>query len=310
MCTIKHTKGDGRLREIIDELYLFSLSAESFGKIIAQRTRTSESSEVENIFAHLGIDRDEILFLNQTDFSTNKGPCIVVCQRGIESHCVLIDIFSPREIPIGLAMEIPRPCHSLGEAYVGRTQMISPSAQRLIDQYEFVDYDPETEIAVARSISAFFDLAQAADSDGTVSDKLSNMLCAVTELVCLPIECSVMREDFCDNSESILLHSNACLFTAAAMAMAARKYSADRKLYALISQRSDFVSISLAYEGGENAWRGEKILRDLLDESDMICEIGSRDGRTVCSMAPCYADEGLAGVKEKMSDLQMLEFWN
>lgn len=105
------------MREIIDELYLFSLSAESFGKIIAQRTRSSESSEVENIFAHLGIDRDEILFLNQTDFSDNKSPRIVVCGRGGEDHCVLVDTFSSREVPMGLAMEIPRPCHSLGEAY-------------------------------------------------------------------------------------------------------------------------------------------------------------------------------------------------
>lgn len=187
--------------------------------------------------------------------------------------------------------------------------MISPSAQKLIEKYESADHDPETEIAVSRSVAALFDLAQVADSDGTVSDKLSNMLRAVAELVCLPIECSVIREDFCDNGEAVLLHSNACLFTAVAMAMAARKYSTDRKLYALISLKADFVSISLAYEGGETLWSGEKTLRDLIGDGDMICEIGTHDGRTVCSMAPCYADEGLVGVKEKMSDLQTLEFW-
>jgi hypothetical protein len=297
------------LREIVDELYLFSLAPESLGKIIAQRTRTSESAEGENIFVRLGIDKDELAFLNQDDFYGRKIPRTVVCQRGGESHLVLIDMLSSREIPVGLAMEIPRPCHSLGATYSGREQMISPSAQKLIDKYGSTGYDPETEISVARSISAFFDLAQAADSDGTVSDKLSNMLRAVAELVCLPIECSVMREDFCFDSGSVLLHSNACLFTAVAMAMAARRYSNERKLYALISQREDFVSISLAYEGGEDEWRGEKLLRDILGDADMICEIGTRETRKVCSMAPCYADEGLAGVKEKMNERQMLEFW-
>ncbi len=301
--------GDGRLREIIDDLYLFSLSAESLGKIIAQRTRTAESAEGENIFRYLGIDRDEMTFLNQTDFSDNKIPRVVVCSRGGEDHCVLVDTFSSREIPVGIAMEIPRPCRSLGKTYSGRERMISPSAQRLIDQYELMDHDPEKETAVSRSVATFFNLTEAADAEEDVTCRLANMLRAIAELVCLPIECTSMRDDLCFDGEAVLLHSNACLFTAVAMAMAARKYSTGRKLYALISLKEDFVSISLAYEGGENAWTGEKILRGLLCESDMICEIGTRDGRTVCSMAPCYADEGLAGVKEKMSDLQMLEFW-
>ncbi len=187
--------------------------------------------------------------------------------------------------------------------------MISPSAQKLIEKYESAYHDPETEIAVSKSVATFSAFAQASNAEGDVSYRLSNMLRAVAELVCLPIDCTVMREELCSDEGAVLIHSNACLFTAAAMAMAARKYSTDRKLYALISLKADFVSISLAYEGGGSAWRGEKTLREMLGESDMICEIVTRDGRTVCSMAPCYADEGLAGVKEKMSALQMLEFW-
>lgn len=297
------------MREIIDDLYLFSLSAKDFGKIIAQRTRTAECAEGENIFTRLCIDRDEMMFLSQTDFSDNKSPRVVVCSRGGEDHCVLVDTFSSREIPVGIAMEIPRPCRAIGAAYSERERMISPSAKKLIEKYESAVYDLEAETAVSRSVATFFNLTEAADAEGDVICRLANMLRAIAELVCLPIECTSMRDDLCFDGEAVLLHSNACLFTAVAMAMAARKYSTDRKLYALISLKADFVSISLAYDGGENAWTGEKILRDLLCEGDMICEIGTRDGRTVCSMAPCYADEGLAGVKEKMSDLQMLEFW-
>ncbi len=298
-----------RLREIIDNLYLFSLSADSFGEVIAQRTHENACIEGENIFKYLGIGVSEMQFLSKTDLVDRSVPDVVVGKRNGEEHFVLIDTFSSLELRLGLAMEIPHPSQAVGSMYGGKNGRISPAVQRLIDEYGQIGYDPESEISVSRSIASFFELSETANSDGEVSIRLSNMLSAVAELVCLPIECSVIREEFDDGSEATLLHANACLFTAAAMAMAARKYSPKRKLYALISMQTGFVSISLAYECDGSVWRGEQLLRELIRDGDMICELCVRDGKTICSMAPCYADEGLAGVKEQMNALQMLEFW-
>ena len=297
------------MREIIDNLYLFSLSADSYGEVIALRTRGNADTEGEDVFKLLGIGAGELQFLNQTDRHDYNSPCLVMGRRGGEDHCVLIDIFTSLELPMGLAMEIPRPCRAIGATYNGKNWRVSPLAQKLIDKYVSADCDPQTDMSVSRSVASLFDLAQAASSDGDISVRLSNMLSFVAELVCLPIECSVIGEDLCEEGESILLHANACLFITVAMAMAARKYSPDRKLYALISMQFEFISISLAYECVDVAWRGERLLRSMIEEGDMICELCMRDGKMICSMAPCYADEGLAGVKEQLSALQMLEFW-
>ena len=302
-------RGEERLREIIDDLYLFSCSTENFGEVIAERTRKSEDVSGKNLFDLLGISLAEMQFLSPTDVYGGRSPCAVVGNRDGEDHVVLIDLVSSFELPIGLAMEISRPCAGLGAALDGRSIKISPSAQKLIDEYALSDLDPMINMSVSASVIALFEFSATENGSSGAWSSFSEMLSAVAELVCLPIECTVAGDLMGDGDETVLLHWNTCKITALAMAMAARRCSPTRRLYALISFKNDFVSVSLAYECGDAEWSGERIFVKLIEDGDIVCEICTRDGRKFCSMAPCYFDEGLVGVKEHMNLFQMLEFW-
>ena len=297
------------MRELIDDLYLFSRSAESFGEVIAERMHNSADTAGKNLFDILGIDSAEIQFLNLTDVYGNRSLCAVVGNRDREDRIVLIDLVTSFELPLGLAMEISRPCAGLGAVLDGRSVRISPSAQKLIDEYALLNPDPAIDMSVSASVVSLLEFAQAENESSGAWSLFSEIFSSIAELVCLPIECAVTCDSTGDREEEILLHWNACKFTVLAMAMAARRYSPERRLCALISFRYDFVSMSLAYECGDVAWSGESLFAKLIEDGDTVCEICTQDGRKFCSMAPCYFDEGLIGVKERMSFSQMLEFW-
>lgn len=302
-------KGESRLRELKDNLYLFSLSTDNYGSVIAQRTRESSCAYGKSIFEYLGICESEMRFLNGSEFSEVHVPVIVVGNRGGNDNLVLIHIPSPPEIAIGIALEITAPNYAIGDVYRDNAEAMSPLAKRLIESYREESRDPNIEITVSRTLSLLLSLSSKATDRG--SDGVSQISCLLytaAELVCVPIECSVRSEDV-GGSDSALLHTSACLFITLAMAMASRRHARDRGLRALISARDDFISLSLAYECGDDEWSGSNILRHLIGECQMTCELCAKDGRMICSMVPSYVDEALLGVKDRIGDMELLEFW-
>ena len=298
------------MRELIDNMYLFSLSSDSFGEIVAQRTRESFSFEGKNIFKHLGVVQSELRFLNNTCGDINM-PTVIAGVRNGETRLILFDISSSREISLGIAMEFSKPTEAVMQAYVGREGLISPRAREVLNTSNDMQYDVAGDMAASLSVACMSalgcEIGAVAERD-TVS-LFRDILSSVAELVCVPIECTFDCNAVNFGNGASLLHANACAFVALTMAMAAREHARDRMLRVLVSKREGFVSVSLGFECGDRAWQGESLFCKLISDRGLICNLGERDGRVICGMAPCYVDEGLQGVKENMTALQMLEFW-
>lgn len=296
------------MRELIEDLYLFSLSSDSFGNIIAQRTRGEFSLGEKNVFEHLGIDHSELHFLNNA--YGGNAPIVLASTRNSEKRAVMFDISSSREIGVGVAMEFFRPAREIAQAYVGKEELVSPRAREILNDFEKIPYDVTSEMSASRSFAGLCSLRGIYDGgEADTSALFRDIFSSVAELVCVPIECAFDIDAACFGNGLSLLHTNACLFITLAMAMAAREYSPQRRLFAVVSERDSFVSVSLGFECGETRWQGESLFKSLISDCDLICELCERDGKVICALAPSYADEGLIGVKENMSILQMLEFW-
>lgn len=297
------------MRELFDNLYLFSLSSDSYGEIVAQRSCDGLCAEGRNVFEYLGVDRSELLFLNNA-CGGNK-PSVLIGTRGGEKRVILFEVSSLREINLGVAMELLKPTMAVARAYVGMEALLSSKASETLAAFEDMPYDVVGEMSLSRSVAYLCSLRDDPLDHLAKKDTATlfgDIFSSVAEIVCVPIECLFDCNEVSCNATP-LLHINACLFAVLAMAMAAREYSPDRRLRAIVSERGSFVSVSLGFECGERKWQGERLLREIITDGDLICELCERDGKVICAVAPCYMDEGLQGVKENMNALQMLEFW-
>ena len=297
------------MRELIESLYLFSLAQNDFAKIIAHRSGKGERAVGKNIFEHLGIKRSEMKYLDGARYKRFEMPVAVVSERDGVERIVLFDLSSSVELPLGLAMEFDRATASLALEYKYGLIEFSPSARKIVDKCEHEKYHVVSEVSASRSVEHLCTLRDLLVVGRNTEIFMSKILSAVSELVCLPIEFSFSREMFSIDDGNELLFVNTSLFIALAVAMLAREDSDDRRLFADVIVRREFALISLSFLCSERKVENEENLRFLLAESGLMHEVRVKDGRFYCVIAPCYADEGVSGVKDQMDIWNLLDFY-
>ena len=293
------------MREIKDNLYIFSVAPADYGAIIASRNDSGEICEGADIFSHLHISTEEKHFFLGSLACYGNEDVALIGERGGEARVVIISRFFSYASSLCLAVEFDLPAEdvsmvlcrdAIGDVFLsdrvkslGNTEDIKTRDLSMTYQYIF---------AVSRRVSALREikLSRRHLSPREICDAAMNC----SELVGVGFEYQIRNVFDGPLFDAGSIFSGRLLVAVMlTLCMAARDHSTDRVLFITVEERSSYVSISAILEIKSG------IIPDTISRLEQyvksygaIFDAYEREGMLICDFIPHYADAGVVGMKQ------------
>ena len=288
------------MREIRENTYVFSSSSESFGRIIAHRSRNGDGCD--DVIARLGLNKEDARLIADLNGSSVPNVILLGNRDGRESLVVVLRGLA-YEASLCIAVEVyDKPYEVLSMLYAPDHDdfICSRAVNELVLKGTACGFDTSA-LATVRYILELIalcgvDLGSASNPTLAAIDVLE----AVADLVGVRLD--VDRTGYGSRiSESGAFFNKLCISALICFAMDARAGSLDRLLYAKLSSESDRLTISLEYSPfGDTKCLGGEFISSIAEAygipSLLLCD--NRAVRLV--LAPQCSDIGLVGVKNPL----------
>ncbi len=282
-------KEQGKLREIRDNLYVFSADSSYFGRIIASRS-SNGYHDGENVFDLLKIPNDDRARIAQMLYDGNVRTNLVQGTKDIGSRreVLFMSLFG-REARICIAMEmLDRPdAASVCPDVLSYTDMMAKLAFGLR-----AEGDRETGINV-----------------GNI-DEIKDVTELASTLVGVDCSFGVSSRELIPTSQGAMLARGEYAAAVIFMLLEARRFSLDRRLFISVSSGVRYPQIALWYDG-ERAEHSlhESCLSEPLAELDIPISFICDKSRYICRVTPFVSDPSLVGLKHPNTLAYKVHMW-
>lgn len=281
--------------EIIDNLYLFSLSRRSYGEIIASRTCGGRVKR--DIFSHLTLADGEDGFLSNAMACGREKLTVVMGKRDEKSVPILFLRGFCAVEGLGLAIEMldPDPV-VLRRSILGFSGgiSVSDSVREMIEESfgarstrncEYLD-----SLGAAERLCEHARFCDLSLYDGILE---------ISHLAGVEVEISESEDR--ENRLGVArqrLAGNELLSMLAITALAARENSPDRSLSVKIKHCEDAATVCCSFlSGGNDLDNIKRYLTDIAEDVGMIHSVTAVGDRLKCEVLPYVCDVSLVGVK-------------
>lgn len=290
------------MRLIKDDSYVFSLSNNSFGKIIVARAKSCGVSPGGIIYDRLGIQKHELDFLYSRFSLLGNSPIAIVCGEGNQRVAVFIRFFSgSTSLCLAVSFDLPA-CHVaavLKNCFMGELHL-SPAIISLAS-LEVGDTDPEIYSYISLMFASLSGLHRIACLKAVCAPHL--MLDAARDL-CSFLDVS-LEGDVLRNGDISSVKEAGRIFCGEAFAacltvlgMSARGLSHDRHLRMRLLQGYRDVRVCFSLKTHSDLTDIVDALRSSISLcGSELCEINNGEEWQL-ELSPYYSDVGLVGLKQ------------
>ncbi len=285
------------LRELLENTYIFSEAAGSYGELIACRA-IYRADVGENIFKLLGIEKRECDFLLESRSTNSKMPVILRGSRDGKDTAVVF-YKTAAYLPICFAIEVVCDSSALLRNTFGKdlqSACASSSARELLRYGEASEreaYDIAYQLdGISRACMSLFELREARPSS------LTECAHQMARAAYVNLHLGEIDERPLFLLQGKVFVPDACFSVISAMMFAAREHSRDRALTLdIISDGGDMlIRTSFELYGGIDL-DFCSYLREITSAYGCLISFYEKDGRLFCELDPFALDFGEYGLK-------------
>lgn len=290
------------MRLIRDDSYVFSLSNDSFGKIIASRAKSCGVAPEGVIFDRLEMQRSELDFLYSRFSLLGSSPIATVCGEDEQRVAIFIRFFSG-STSLCLAVSLDFPAYDvaavLKNCFMGELHL-SPAIISLASHNEG-DIDPKAYSYVSDVFASLAGLRRIACAESSGTPHL--LLDSAQDLCCfldVSLEGEVLRDGDISSIKEAgrIFCGEAFAASLTVLGMSARGLSPDRCLKMSLLQGYRDIRIRFSLKAGAEFADTVDALRNAMSfcGSELYETRNGEEWRL--ELSPYYSDVGLAGVKQ------------
>lgn len=295
-----------------DNLYIFSVSDENFGRIVEYRTAEALSGGNLDLFELLGISDAEKNFAKSRISAFISFPVLVVgadAETNLPTAVLLVPNFAYACLAFQLLMPAGEACRLFADGLLGEialsegARLLAASAFPSEEHYSYLSMLMEKLLMPAATRSRYAPIEH---------HEISRILAAAQAVTGCEMTVRVVENnDTCEDQtvfptkESLpgAIFSQGYLMIAMLILLAeARRYSKDKRAVVLIRGASDVLEIEVAFRSRDKSFNRYALnfLERAAEYNGMLCEYKVDSGRVDVLVKPFYADVGLTGVKTRL----------
>ncbi len=289
------------MREIRDNAYIFSAARNGKSAVLISRTDASDSFAGENIFSLLGIQIEDERFFYEILDRGGREHVVLLGKRNGVPRAILFAKDLSYSTALCLALELDVPIQNavsvLTSAVFGNV-ILSSSLSKMCecnvsDSELTADY-----LYISGMLAELSEMSLLWVSEAPVA--ICSSAKAAAELVGVKIQYEIVYEDegACDRESGEVFSVGACMVSFLAFAMAARRYSLDRRLLLRVLRTPYRTHLNFSFSASE---ADMSFVREMAMHGDLaylsLCRCDN-EKMTEYELIPHYSDRALAGVKE------------
>lgn len=290
-----HLSGDGA--------YVFSVARDTYGKIVACRSKDSQRAIGKDLFKHLKMPLPEVQFFEERLFAYGKTKVAAVGEK----RAVLFfkDFAYDTSLCLAFALDLPIDSVSVVMRGFFRDFAVSDGLKAVADEgREFsLSEDKQSYEHLARVIGQAESLSRLKlQRRAETAVTLREVFLSIAELVGVEAECevSVAEGDEFYSERPEIFNGRFCTACFLILSIIAHNYSKDGRLCGEFIGGLDSLRLCFRFEKRGEGWR---------DALELLCRIASTThamdldfecigGSVTVSLVPFYADIGFVGVKQ------------
>lgn len=294
------------MREIKDNLYVFSVSPANYGEIIAFRNNGDDACKGIDVFSFMNASTNEKNFFFKSFAERGDRDIAIIGKRDGEKRVVIISRFFAYSTSLCLAVEL-----TLSADDVAATLIRCAFDEILLsDEVKALgEADGGKNKNVTRVYRYIFEIERILSLLRTV--RLNRKLLPPREICVAAMACADLvgvdmeyqiRNTFDDVScvsVGNIFSGRMLVAVVLSLCIVAREYSVDRVLYFTVENKFNYILLSSAFalNGGTVPDTIEK-LDQYVKSYGSIFGFYEHEGMLVCDLIPQYSDIGMLGLKQ------------
>lgn len=294
------------MREIKDDLYVFSVSPANFGEIIACRNNIGNACNGINVFSYMNVPKSEREFFFDSLNVRGDRDVAILREREGEKRVVIISRFFAYSTSLCLAVELALSAHDVAATFIqcafeevilsdgvnalGETD--KDDKQSALRAYRYV-FEIERILSHLRSIRL--------DRRCLAPRDICGVAMACADLVGVDVEYQITSPIDNATYESFgnIFSGRMLVAVLLSLCIAAREYATDRVLYFTVENRINHILVSSAFalkDGTVPDTVGK--LDQYVKSYGSVFDVYEHEGMLVCDLIPQYSDVGMLGLKQ------------